>query len=615
MPPNFKRTPSGYLFRKVVPVSLREIIGKSEFKVPCGRVYSQALARYHIEAVKAQQILDAARAKLKEKIDGVSVSRGRYQYPETFLKPITEVSADLVELLRGFWLSGLEHDLAERSQGLDDEEYDELAQNIAEMQVTLGRAMSRGQIEVVLPSLHHIMNSHGYVLVLRPEEERRLAYDFLNAVMEGYEILKKRHEGVWVDSPKITATIPQFIPGKNGASEKVEKGLTLGDVITSFLESYEKKPSGKAMLKKHRVALPLLGEMVGMKLPVAKLRQAHINGYFEEIQRLPSRWPDVCRQNKISVVELLKNDKLLGTKGMAPKTFIDSYRASVSSFLRAVKRNFQDQGFPTTLTTEGIEYTGTREEGENAQRPISLNELKRLFEGPEMQAIAQDAAKAHQYWLSHIGLFTGARINEVCQINPQVDIFQEEKTGIWYMRVTDDTPAHEVVTKSTKNSVSKRNIPFHPALIKLGIADYLIALREAGETLLFPGFQPRNGRASANAEKWFRKFIAELGLRDETPGARLAGYHAFRSTILSCAQELEIDLTPITGHAGTVIADHESVSQGVQKRADKTIRTYQREMSVERKMTRLKRLQFDLQFHRPVKPSIESIAAQKVVEA
>jgi integrase len=615
LPENLKRTPSGYLFRKVIPKPLRGIIGKSEFKIPCGKVYAEALVRYHIEVVKAHQVIDAARAKLSEQMDGLSVSRGRFLFPETYLKPITTVTPELVEELRGFWLAGLEHDLAERAQGLDDEEYDEFGENIAEMQVAFGRAMARGQLEVILPSLHQTLHLRGYVLALRPEEERRLAYEFLAAVMEGYEVLSLRHKGIRAEKPTITAVLPEHNPTCSGAKAKADDGKTVGDVIEDFLTNYAKKRTGKSMLKKHQVALPLLGEMVGMTLPITKLRQRHINRYFEEIQRLPSRWPDVCRQNKITVLQLLQDESLLGTKGMAPKTFIDGYRASISSFLRATKLAFQDEGFPTTLTTEGIEYTGTREEGENAQRPMYMHELKRLFEGPEMHEIAQDASRAHLYWLPHIGVFTGARINEVCQINPQVDIHQDEPSGIWYMRVTEKTEADEDVTKSTKNEVSERNIPFHPVLIKLGITDYLSALREAGATLLFPGFPPKNGRASPNAEKWFRKFIVQLGLRDETPGARLVGYHAFRSTILNQGQELNIDLTSITGHAGGLIVDSVVDSQGAHKTADKIIRQYQRERSVQGKMSSLSRLDYSLQFVKPAKPSVESIAAQKVFEA
>lgn len=615
LPQNLKRTPSGYLFRKVIPQDLREIIGKTEIKIPCGKSYSDALANYHIESVKAQQLIDAARTRLQEQLLALGASKGRYYAPETYLKPITEVTPALVEQLRSLWLSGLEHDLNERAQGLDDDEFDELAQNIAEMQSMLGRAAARGQIEIILPSLHQLLHLRGYVLALRIDEERRLAHDFLTAVMEGYEVLKARHSGIRIQNPIITSVLPEFTPAQRSETEQPPTILTIGRIVDQFLEDYAKRKGGKEMLKKHQVALPILAEMVGRNMPITELRQLHINKYFEAIQRLPSRWPDVCRREKISVLQLLKSELLLSaSKGMAPKTFKDSYRASISGFLRISRLNYQDEGFPTTITTEGIIYAGDREPGENAQRPMRLDEIKRLFESVEMREIAADATQSHFYWLVHIGLFSGARVNEVCQINPLVDIHQHDPSGIWYMRVTDDTPADSLIKKSTKNKVSKRNIPFHPKLLELGIIDYLTALREAGATRLFPGFIPKVGKASAEAERWFRRFIEYLGLRDETPGARLVGYHTFRSTILSEGQEREVDFTPITGHVGNVIVDVASESGKNNKQADKVIRDYQREMSVERKMARLLHLNFDVKFAKAIRPTVEDIKKQCLVD-
>ncbi len=615
LPPNLKKTPSGYLFRKVIPVPLRGIIGKTEFKIPCGKTYADALVNYHIESLKAHKTLEAAKAQLQEQVDSLSVALGRHFYPQEYLKPITSVTPELVEQLKGFWLAGLDYDLDKRAQGLSDEDFDMLDQNIAKMQLALRSGLARGNIDVVIQPLHQLLHLKGYVLALeKEEEERRLAYDFLSAVMEGYEVLKKRQSGLLAPTPKINAVLPEYVPGMpKDDKEKPDEVLTVGQVIKNYLNDYESKNLGPAMLKKHRVALPLLGDMVGMKLPVSQLKQTHINRYFDDIQRLPPRWPDLCRRHKISVLSLLKNDALLGSKGMSPKTFIDGYRASVSSFLYASRRNYQDQGFPTTLTTEGVVYTGSRNDGENAQRYMYIDELKRLFEGPEMQEIAQDASRAHQYWLPHIGLFCGARINEICQINPQVDIHRDDSSDIWYMRVTDKTAANINVTKSTKNEVSKRNIPFHPKLIELGLLDYLEVLRNSGQTLLFPKFKPKNGRASPQAEKWFRTFIAELGLRDETPGARLVGYHTFRSTILHEGQELEVDLTPITGHAGATILDTAEDAEGVKKEVNRTVRHYQGEMSVRRKMVRLSLVNFPLKFIRPTKPDIDDIKSMQVV--
>lgn len=602
MPPNLKRIPSGYLFRKVVPKHLRGILGKSEIKVRCGKSYTEALANYHIESVKAQQLIDGAQAKLLKADAEISAARHRRWSPQTSLQPITQVTPEIVDHLRSFWLSGLEHDLQERAQGLSDEQFSDEAENIAEMRSLLSQASARGQIEFALPSMHQLLHLRGYVLAVSPEEERRLAYLYLDTLIEGYEILHARHAGQRLRRPDIGSLLPEFRPHGVAPTNKEDNRLKLGTVVETFLQNYAKKKSGQAMLKKHQVALTLFSEVLGPKLPVEQIRQVQINEYFEKIQRLPARWPDICRRHKISVSHLLNNEKLLGTQGMAPKTFNDSYRASVSSFLRAAKRDFQDQGFPTTLTTEGIEYSGTRIEGEHAQRAMRPDELKRLFEGAEMETIAQDPSLAHQYWLPHLGLFSGARINELCQVNPQADIHVDQASGALYLRITDDTPSDENVKKTTKNKISKRNVPIHPKLIELGFQAYVVALQKAGAKLLFPGFSPKSGRASPEAERWFRQFIAELGLRDETPGARLVGFHAFRSTILAAGQELEIDLTTITGHAGTLIADFSGMSGGVRKSADPVLRKYQGEMSLSLKLKRLNRLEYPVTFFKPVPP-------------
>ena len=68
--------------------------------------------------------------------------------------------------------------------------------------------------------------------------------------------------------------------------------------------------------------------------------------------------------------------------------------------------------------------------------------------------------------------------------------------------------------------------------------------------LLFPAWRPTNGRASTQAERWFRDLLKDSGLRDTTAGRRLVGFHAFRHTLLAMALNSEpaVDAGPITGH-------------------------------------------------------------------
>lgn len=367
------------------------------------------------------------------------------------------------------------------------------------------------------------------------------------------------HEQVAVDSAIKTAitsslqarhnapglATPQ--PSQNSAPQPAN-GVTapmFSTVINDFLSRYQqaKKP---AMFKKHKPVLAMLLEVVGDK-PVDELRQFDINEFYELLGRLPPRWADQCRQQGLGVRELAELEHAVT---IGPKTFEDTYVASVRPFLKAAKKNFQDQGFPLGLTTEGTEYMGDREEGEYKQRALTLAELKRLFEGKEMQGFANHPATAHLFWLPHLGLFTGARVNELCQLNPQTDILCDPVSDTWHLWITTETEADPRIRKSVKTGDS-RKVPIHKALIDLGLLDYVKRVTATGAKLLFPEWQPVNRRASGEAEKWFRQLLRDTGLRDETPQACILGMHAFRHTLLTygAMQKPPLSLFCITGHA------------------------------------------------------------------
>ena len=320
----------------------------------------------------------------------------------------------------------------------------------------------------------------------------------------------------------------------------------LGVVVKGFLSRFPKLKSAP-MFKKHSAVLPLMLDVIGDK-PVDELRQSDLNKFFDLIQRLPPRWSDRCRQRRISVVALADEDHELT---MAPKTFEDTYKACVRAFLRDARIHWQDEGFPTTLTTDGIAYVGDREDGEHKQRAFRDDELHRLFRGPEMGTFAQTPGLKHQHWLPLLGLYTGARVNELCQLNPLTDLLQEPQTAIWYLKIDEESDGIDApVEKSVKNKPSFRKVPIHSRLIAHGFLDYVSAQQKARSKLLFPAWKPTNGRASPMAEKWFRGLLKDLGLRDETSGARLVGMHAFRHTMMHKAFNAtpQIDVTSITGH-------------------------------------------------------------------
>jgi integrase len=350
----------------------------------------------------------------------------------------------------------------------------------------------------------------------------------------------------------------------------------LSAVIDDFIASLQAKK--KAMRDKHNTALPALLELLGDR-PVNEILQKQLNDACDIIQRLPRNWKTLKNRTRKPLRVIARENN---GEGLAHATFMGSWRASISPFLKWGRGTYKDQGFPD-LTTDHIKYKADREPGEKKQRPFTDAELKQLFEGEAMRAFAASKTDAQRFWLLATALHTGARINELCQLNPQCDIGTDEH-GNPYMHITSETEGDPEIDKSAKNKYSKRNVPMHPKLIALGLPAYCDAVKQSGAKRLFPVFPTDKGKAGGEAGEWFGKLLEQLGLRDETPGARLVGIHAFRHTMLSKGDELGLDLRPITGH-----------SRGLG-----TAEGYIKEQAVSVKLASLERVTFDLDLPRPV---------------
>jgi len=425
-------------------------------------------------------------------------------------------------------------------------------------------AAAKGDYSAFTDRANDWLMAHGYDLEPGSPDFRKVAREFAKAMQKKVLIQKKRDEGEFVDSPAVPK------------SEVASSDVTLGFVVKHFLDNYDKSAP---MFKKHQAALGLLLESLG-DVPVSQIRQLQIDAYFDMLCCLPPRWADDVRRKRISVQELAKLEHEVT---LAPKTFEGSYMGSIRPFLAEAKRLFGDSGFPQNLTVEGIKYKGTRKEGERKQRAFRKDELKRLFEGREYRAFAVGPETAPEYWLPLIGLYTGARVNEICQLNPRCDIRQEE--GIWFFDFTEESEADERVTKSVKTTGSKRKVPIHSQLLELGFLSYVEAVWKQGAAILFPKWIPTRGKASPAAEDWFREFLRETGLRDETHGQCILGMHAFRHTLLNYGFNNHVShVEVITGHAGE---------------ASRVVRGYRGEMALSSKKAIIEQIRFDVQ---PPKP-------------
>ena len=197
------------------------------------------------------------------------------------------------------------------------------------------------------------------------------------------------------------------------------------------------------------------------------------------------------------------------------------------------------------------------------RKPWPAEALVTLFDSPlfktySLPASAQ-AGGAAAYWVPLLGLYTGARQSELCQL--RIEDVIHETDGYWLSILAhagdedDDVPE-----TSTKNDQTQRRVPVHSDLIRLGFADFVRAGKDAGQALLFPDVRRAPGRP---AGEYFSDWFADYR-RAQKVSRRYQDFHAFRHTSRTRLTDAGVDgmiSSALLGHStgkdtGRDVYDH-----------------------------------------------------------
>jgi len=215
-------------------------------------------------------------------------------------------------------------------------------------------------------------------------------------------------------------------------------------------------------------------------------------------------------------------------------------------------------------------------------------DLELLFVGLSQELYVK---QPHRYWIPLVGLFQGMRLNEICQLFLD-DIFLDPATGVQCIRITDNFGRNQKLDeqnlKSVKNASSRRTIPIHPELIKLGFMDYIESRRKLKHKRLWENLQTpavdyydNAGNYSHYVSKWYCTTFRKNHIKNEP---ELKPFHSLRHTFINWhfqnIKSNELDFSAVKGLVGHVDSTEQQL---IGKLLDaETWTTYSQEMNVSR---------------------------------
>ncbi len=211
----------------------------------------------------------------------------------------------------------------------------------------------------------------------------------------------------------------------------------------------------------------------------------------------------------------------------------------------------------------GIAVKGHKSSG-NKRSSFKAEDITALFGSPlytgckgekwsQRLETGEKIIKDALYWIPFIGLYSGMRLNEICQMEV-ADIRCED--GIWIFDV------NEHGSKRLKTTSSARYIPIHNQLIQAGLLDYWRDLKERGEVRLFPDLKEGvNHSLSAPFSKRFRRLLNALGLTREG-----ICFHSLRHTFIDGLRKAGVErpvAMALSGHQSSDVHDQYGSGYGL----------------------------------------------------
>ena len=177
-------------------------------------------------------------------------------------------------------------------------------------------------------------------------------------------------------------------------------------------------------------------------------------------------------------------------------------------------------------------------------RAFTQDELNKIFAPSNFVPWAMKYP--HRWWGPILGLYSGARVNEIGQLF--VDDIREIN-GAWGMFLWKNARGQKI-----KNKASIRFVPLARPVLEAGFLAFVEAQRAAGHERLFPDLPPGtrkdgtpNGKGfGKQLSKQFAAYTKKLGIE------KGVAFHSFRHTMATRLAEAGVsqqDTALITGHA------------------------------------------------------------------
>jgi integrase len=513
---------------------------------------NEALEKVHVEAVKLDQEFASARRRAREQptteISDVEIERLGALQLHSLLKEDEEARfegdpggdevyrktrEDLIR--RGVEFLGQTTEQSTARFGMSERALGQMRFVDHLVFPKMREAMAKGDLSVVEEETNELLDENGYSIEVGSELWRRVAIEILKAWVQAGELIEMRYAGDVVETPLAPANVIN-----RNEHDTDGDSPALSELWKLYLDERQlKTKTASDFATQVRRFIEVNGD-----LPIGQVKPEHVRAFKDALLKMPARPSgDLKGKTVPEIVRALegRND----IKRLSARTINDKALGAVS----AIFGYAFDNGYRNDNPAQRIKASGPKATGPS-RIAYSIDDLKIIFSNPVFVAGVRpkggggEAAK----WLPLLALFTGARMEELGRLDV-ADIGEEE--GVDYLFIHSGAQGE----KSLKTESSRRKVPIHPELIRLGFHEYVVERRTMEGTVgrLFPDLTSNLTEVTAGYSKWWGRDIRGQGITDPRKV-----FHSFRHLVKRQLRDSGVEKTvrdALVGHAATDVAE------------------------------------------------------------
>lgn len=392
-----------------------------------------------------------------------------------------------------------------------------------------------------------------------------LARSMMRAEIEALQRGQERDRGDYTGQPADPIVRPASAPPRV-THEVAPPGKNISEALAAFKAENPNNVSEGRMDEACRDVGVFIGmDGIGAGFPIAKIGKEHVRDWKVLLMKYPLRATNVTGFKTLNINEAVAKNATHNRAILSDRT-VNRYLSSLSAFLSWASQNVY-------IATNPCLGMSLRKEKRSKTLTFSTDQMNTLFKSP-LFAGAQSATEWRlisrpgnvqirdaRFWVPLVMLYSGARPGEIAQLAIS-DVRQEH--GHWIMHITDEGEA-TAEGKSVKTGGSKRVVPIHPELVRLGFLKHHAARVTAKDgSQLFPdATRNKRGQMMADFSREFGKYITRIGLKS----GRGLSLYSFRHGAIDAfrrAGYLDEQFKFLIGHGkGTMTGRYGTLPQGM----------------------------------------------------